>query len=81
MKKDHNNRIEISVLPIKQKDSTFKKKGEHIVGSKFVIKPDYIKIWSDDITVDLFKRIKGSCYWRCVGLPGYQFAIIVRLSI
>ncbi len=81
MKKDYYNRLEITVIPVKQKKPTFKKTGEHTISSQFIIKPNYIKIWQDDTTVDVYKRIKGSCYWKCVGLPGYEFAIISRLSI
>ena len=81
MKKDYNNRLEITVIPIKQKEPVFNKRGEYFVRNNFLIKPNYIKIHLDDTTIVVYKRIKGSCYWRCVGLPGYEFALIVRLSI
>lgn len=81
MKKQCYNKLYLTAIPVKQKDPIFKKKGEYSVGTNFVIKPDYIKIYQDEMTVDVYKRIKDSAYWKCVGLPGYEFALIVHLSI
>jgi hypothetical protein len=81
MKKDYNNRLDMTIVPIKQKEKIFKKTGEHYYGRDFVIKLNYIKIWLDDTSVDVYKRIKGSCYWSCVGLSGYEFALLLHLSI
>jgi hypothetical protein len=80
MKNQHRNKLEITVIQVKPSC----KKGdkvEHYKSEKFVIRPDYIKLYQDDVTVDVYKRIKNSCYWRCVGLKGYELAIIARLSI
>lgn len=79
--KSKYNRLDITIVPIKQPQPTFKKKGEHYYGDQFIIKPDYIKIWQDDITVDVYKRIKNSCYWRIVGLKGYVFHLLIKLSM
>jgi len=88
MKKDYRNRLEITVIPIKQKEPTFKEKGETSIYygrpeyDEWIIKPNYIKVREDDSSPNtVYKRIKNSGFWRCVGLPGYEFALIVRLSI
>ena len=84
----YRNRLEINLIPIKQPRKTFNPKGETSVYygileyDEWIIKPDYIKVREDDSSPStLYRRIKDSCYWRIVGLPGYEFALIVRLSI
>jgi len=80
MKNQHRNKLELTVIQIKP---VCKKcdKVEYYKSEEFIIKPDYIKIYQDDVSVDVYRRIKNSCYWRCVGLKGYEFAIIARVSI
>jgi len=80
MKNQHRNKLEITVIQIKP-PSPRNDKVEHYKSENFVIKPDYIKLYQDDTTIDVYKRIKNSCYWRCVGLKGYELAIIARVSI
>jgi hypothetical protein len=84
----HMNQLEICLIPIKQPTPTFRKKGETCIYygcpeyDDWVIKPNYIKVWEgDDSPCTVYKRIKNSCYWRIVGLKGYEFALIVRLGI
>lgn len=73
------NRLELTIISVKQQIPTFK--NEHVVSHDFLLKPDTIVIYSDDTTKDVYKRIKDSCYWRCVGLRGYEFSILVKLSL
>jgi hypothetical protein len=74
-------RLDITVVTVKQPKKGKMDKPEHYYTDDFVIKPDCIKVNQDDTTSDVYKRIPGSCYWRCVGLPDYQFALLVNLSI
>lgn len=74
------NNVEITIVPVKQPKVMFDI--EHLKVENFIIKPNYIKIWHDDVTIDVYKRIKDSCYWRCVGLKGkYEFALLVKVHI
>lgn len=73
------NRLELTIIPVKEK--TYGLQKEHIVSHDFVLKPDEIVVHFDDASRDVYKRVKGSTYWRCVGLKGYEFAILVKLSL
>ena len=74
------NKLELVIQPVKQKvPKVFKR--EHVISHDFVLRPDYIRIQVDDVTRDEYRRVKDSCYWRLVGLRGYEFAILVRLSL
>lgn len=84
----YRNRLELKIIPIKQPKPIFDKNGEtsvyygNLEYDYWTVKPDYIKVRDDDSSPStLYRRIKNSCYWRIVGLPGYEFALTVRLSI
>ncbi len=82
------NKLEIKIVPIKQPEPTFNKKGENYIYygrpeyDDWVIKPDYISVREDDSSPrTVYRRIKNSTYWKIVGLKDYEFALIASLSI
>lgn len=75
------NKLELTVIPVDGCRRVFKKEHEHVISHDFILKPDHITVVHDDTSKDVYKRVKDSVYWRCVGLRNCKFAILVRLHL
>ena len=73
------NRLQVTIIPVNDYWGDFPKKS-YIKTNDFVIKPNYMKIITED-GYGVYTRKLGTCYWKLRGFPKHEFAIIVSLSV